>query len=431
MLHRLQIFLYTAGIYLYDGGLHLAALFHPKARQMVRGRRQTATVLKQRPAKAGQPTVWFHCASLGEFEQGRPVLEAFKNRHPAYRVVLTFFSPSGYEIRQHYPLADVVCYLPADKPAQVRQFLDLVNPALVFFIKYEFWYHQLRQLHERQVPVFLVSAIFRENQVFFQWYGGFFRQLLGYFRMIFVQNKTSLQLLQTLPKPIAAQRTGDTRFDRVWQIAQQSKTLDPIARFKGDTPLLIVGSAWQEDMAVLIPFLNQFPEKLKVIIAPHEIDPIAMAHWRSSLRPPSVYLSSSPESDLASCDIIFVDSIGLLSSLYRYADFAWIGGAFGKGLHNILEAATFGMPIFFGSKNYRKFQEAQDLIALGGAFVVTDTASFSPLIADFYQNPYRLQSKSALVRQYVADHIGASQYIVEWIDREWLSLNDTSATDKA
>jgi len=370
---------------------------------------------------------WFHCASLGEFEQGRPLIEKFRETFPTYKIVLTFFSPSGYEIRKDYLGADFICYLPSDTPAKAKEFIEKINPSIAFFVKYEFWYNYLRILHEKQIPVISFSAIFRPNQIFFKWYGGFYRNILTYFDHIFVQNQSSLECLQN----INIQHVtigGDTRFDRVKQIADARKSLPIIEQFKDGKPLLIIGSCWQEDFAVISPFLNNFTKDLKVIIAPHEIRDSAIEKWRKELRGSSIRYSEiapqppkgeqkldleAPPSGVGG--LLFIDNIGMLSSLYQYADFAWIGGSYGKGLHNILEAATFGLPIFFGNKNYQKFQEAIDLERLTGAKAINDTAEFSLEFQKLYDNIELRNQKSNIVKQYVEENLGGTDRIIEYV----------------
>ena len=419
-------FLYTIGIYLYQFGLGLAAPFHAKARAWVRGRRRLFEQLKTKLSTENQrPTAWFHAASMGEFEQGRPLIEAFRTRYPDYRIVLTFFSPSGYEIRKNYAGVDLVSYLPADTPANARQFLDLVSPQVAFFIKYEFWHNHITELHARQIPVFSVASIFRADQVFFGqskyfFWTRFFQSTLQKFTHHFVQNQESLRLLRSIGIENVT-RAGDTRFDRVQQLAAVRKAVPVVADFKKNQPVLIVGSAWEADMQVIIPFLNHFSKPLKVIIAPHEINLEEIENWQKQMRVKSIKYSEILDSKPIdpNLQVLFIDNIGLLSSLYQYADFAYVGGAFGKGLHNILEAATFGLPLIFGNKNYQKFQEANDLVALGGAFVVKDTDELTATFNELYHNANRPKSIRETTQKYVDDHTGATQIVLDTTAR-WL-----------
>ncbi|MBD2702648.1 3-deoxy-D-manno-octulosonic acid transferase [Spirosoma sp. BT702] len=406
---------YNAGIAVYQGLLRLAAPFNQKAQQWVTGRRNWQSTLNSFLAGNAFPIVWFHAASLGEFEQGRPVMEAFREQYPNYKILLTFFSPSGYEVRKNYAGADYVLYLPADTPANAREFVRLVKPEMVFFIKYEFWYNYLHELRKRNIPIISFSTIFRPNQLFFRELGPisqFYKSLLGYFDHILVQNQESVDLLASIGMTNVT-LAGDTRFDRVAHVASTKKDIPIAQAFKSETPLLVVGSAWQADMAILLPFINQFDKPLKVIIAPHEIHDDEIERWRSQLTKTSIRFSQTNVADAQTADVLFIDNIGMLSSLYQYGEFAHIGGAFGKGLHNILEAATFGMPLFFGP-NYTKFQEAVDLIKEGAAFPVRDTSEFQTAFVKQYENP----SEATLIsRHYVLRNIGATEKVMDVVKK--------------
>ena len=418
--------LYNTSIYLYQALLQAAAPINSKARLWVDGRHQWEARLAASLASDQSPIAWFHAASLGEFEQGRPVIEAFRQHYPAYKILLTFFSPSGYEVRKNYAGADFIAYLPADTPDNARRFIKLVKPAIAFFIKYEFWANYLHELKTAQDPVISFSAIFRPSQLFFKSYGGFYRNVLRHFDHILVQNEESVSLLRNIGIANVS-LAGDTRFDRVAQIAQQKKDIPIAASFRNGAdgqpvPLLVIGSAWQADMNVLIPMLNRFEKPLKVIIAPHEIHDDEIEQWRKQLNKPSVRYSEAKELiteqkisySHSTAQSLIIDNIGMLSSLYQYGEFAYIGGAFGKGLHNILEAATFGMPLLFGP-NYQKFQEAVELIQEGGAFSVTDTASLEAAFTRLYDNEAARAQASATSRQYVQRNIGATGKVMEVI----------------
>ena len=423
--------LYNISIYLYQFTIWLASPFNKKARLWIEGRKvrfNNSTIQQLNNSKLA----WFHCASLGEFEQGRPVIEKFKETFPDHKILLTFFSPSGYEVRKNYAGADFIHYLPSDTPSNAKEFIEHFNPSIAFFVKYEFWYNYLRILHEKQIPVISFSTIFRENQVFFKWYGGFQRNILKYFTHIFVQNKSSFELLQNIGIHNVT-IGGDTRFDRVKQIADARKNLPIIETFKDGKPLLIIGSCWQEDFEVIAPFLNTSEKDLKVIIAPHEIDEKEIERWKKRLTNKSIRysdykieeLKEEENSDvlnpiipkLNNPQILIIDNIGMLSSLYQYANFAWIGGAYGKGLHNILEAATFGMPIFFGNKNYQKFQEATDLQEFVGAIAIIDTQQFAKMFEQFYDNKDLRQHISKMVENYVKRNTGGSKKVIEFVTR--------------
>ena len=361
------------------------------------------------------PVAWFHAASLGEFEQGRPVMEAFRAQYPDHKILLTFFSPSGYEVQKDYDGADYVAYLPADTPANARQFVALVKPCIAFFIKYEFWYNYLRELKSASVPVVSFSAIFRPNQLFFKPWGGFYRNLLTYFDHILVQNQESVTLLNGIGIT-SVTLAGDTRFDRVAQVAAMKKEI-PVARaFKNGEPLLVVGSAWQADMDVLIPFINQFDKPLKVIIAPHEIHDEEIEKWRLELSNLSIRYSEInliKTVDYSTIQTLIIDNVGMLSSLYQYGEFAYIGGAFKQGLHNILEAATFGMPLFFGP-DYQQFQEAVDLANAGAAFPVGNLTELNEAFTKQYTDP---SEAAQISREYVHRNVGATAKVMQVVSK--------------
>ncbi|WP_020607728.1 3-deoxy-D-manno-octulosonic acid transferase [Spirosoma spitsbergense] len=400
--------LYNTGIFIFQALARVAASFNPKARKWVAGRQGWANRLRAQLAGNRQPVAWFHAASLGEFEQGRPVMEAFRAHYPTHKILLTFFSPSGYEVRKEYDGADFILYLPADTPENARQFVQLVRPEITFFIKYEFWYNYLRELNAAQIPVVSFSAIFRPNQLFFKPYGNFYRNMLGYFDHILVQNQESVDLLKGIGVT-AVTLAGDTRFDRVAQVAAARKAIAVAKTFKAGSPLLVIGSAWPEDMAVLIPFLNTFDQPLKVIIAPHEIHDAEIKNWLSQLKKPSVRFSEASEQPVSEATYLFIDNVGMLSCLYQYGEFAYIGGAFKQGLHNILEAATFGMPLFFGPE-YRKFQEAIELINEGAAFPVSNTTELALLFKKQYNDS---EKATRVSREYVQRNIGATAKVMQ------------------
>jgi 3-deoxy-D-manno-octulosonic-acid transferase len=411
--------LYHCGILLLDAVMHIGAWFNPKLKKGVVGRRglfqdlrRTLSVLPEE-----RQVAWFHAASLGEFEQGRPVIEEFKKSYPASFIVLTFFSPSGYEIRKNYSGADYICYLPLDTARNAREFIDILKPQIVFFIKYEFWFNYLSVLHERKVPVISFSTIFRPDQIFFKFYGGFYRNLLTFFSHILLQNEESLTLL----KQIGIARCsvgGDTRFDRVQSIASAARNLPEISSFVGDEFCLVAGSVWEADMEVLIPALNALPRKHKAIIAPHEIKKEQIGGWMAKLRGKSVlysdYIAQQTEEPY---DYLIIDNIGMLSSLYRYGHAAYIGGAFGSGLHNILEAATFGLPVIFGDRKYEKFQEAVDLIGQGGARSVGNAAVLGKFIESLICDPSLRTSMGVVSGDYVLRNTGATDRVMEQVKK--------------
>ncbi|WP_247233255.1 3-deoxy-D-manno-octulosonic acid transferase [Telluribacter sp. SYSU D00476] len=407
--------------------MHIVAWFHPKARLWVQGRKGLVQRLADElPGRIGQrPVAWFHAASLGEFEQGRPVIEAFRTRYPQYFILVTFFSPSGYEVRKNYALADYICYLPVDTPQNARRFVEITRPEFAFFIKYEFWYNYLRELRQKQARILSFSAIFRPQQLFFQAYGGFYRSILRYFDHILVQNGESQELLRSI-EIREVTLAGDTRFDRVKQIAEAARELPDIAAFVNDSLCMVVGSAWEADMQVLVPFLNSVQVPLKVIIAPHEIHDAEIERWRQQLTRPSLRYSDYASGKVETADVdttqyLFIDNVGMLSSLYRYGHIAYVGGAFGAGLHNILEAATFGLPVFFGNRKYQKFQEAVDLIRLGGAQPVANTEELRQYVQPLLLDSALRQQKGESCRQYVLTRTGATDKVMSIVEQYMLT----------
>lgn len=358
--------------------------------------------------------IWFHASSLGEFEQGRPLIEKIKAEHPEYKILLTFFSPSGYEVRKNYGGADVVCYLPFDTPYRVKKFLDLSKPVMAIFIKYEFWDNYLSELKRRNIPVYIVSAIFRKEQLFFKWYGGMYRKVLSYFTHIFVQDDASRELLSKYGVTNVSV-FGDTRFDRVQDVYKNTKQVPMVELFvnnnRSDNQLtMVAGSSWQQDEEVYLNYFNEHPE-LKLIIAPHEIHKDHLMHIESMLKRPSIRLSEATEKDIKGKSCLIVDSFGLLSSIYRYGDLAYIGGGFGAGIHNVLEAAVYGIPVIFGPK-YQKFKEARDLLQVGGAFSITDEKTFESKMEELSTYRDLLEAAGAAAGDFVKSNIGATNRII-------------------
>ena len=405
--------LYTAAIRLYAAAVYAAAPFHGKARKMIDGRGSIDDVLRERIVP-GARYVWLHAASLGEFEQGRPLLEAIRQRHPDYKILLTFFSPSGYDVRRNYPGADVVCYLPFDFPRRIRRFLDRVRPTLALFVKYEFWLNTLDELRRRRVPTYLVSGIFRPSQLFFRPIGRPYRDALRCFDHLFVQDETSRQLLAGIGLTNVTV-TGDTRFDRVIDIRHAARPLPVVAAFaeRDARPVLIAGSSWPEDEALLIPYFNAHPD-LKLILAPHEIHEAHLAAIETRLTRPALRLSRADADTAAGVDCLIVDSFGLLSSIYRYARIAYIGGGFGHGIHNAPEAAVYAVPVLFGP-NHRKFREALDLIACGGAYSITDASTLSARLDALLADPDACTAAGESAGAYIQQHSGATEQILRAI----------------
>lgn len=405
------MFLYDVSIRLFGLAIRISSWFHPKASAFVTGRKDIFKHLQARFAGNTSKVVWVHCASLGEFEQGRPIIERITAEYSGCKILLTFFSPSGYEIRKNYEKAYAVFYLPIDTASNAERFVALTRPSLAIFVKYEFWYHYSSELKKQNVPLISVSSIFRKDQIFFKSMGASYRRALLNFKHFFVQNKTSNDLLASIGinnSTIA----GDTRFDRVNEIVQRSEEIEIAKRFKGTSAVLVVGSSWKEDHEVLVPFINE--QKMKFIIAPHEVSPSVISELEQSLKVKSVRYSHTNEaSSLEEASVLIIDNIGMLSRLYRYGEFAYVGGAFGRGLHNILEAACYGLPIFFGNKRHQKFQEAQDLLNRGGAFEVRDYQDFKTKFesVSVAQN-YMLACQ--VTRSYVEENLGATEKIMEY-----------------
>lgn len=379
---------------IYQSFIWLASKFNNnKATLFLSGRENVFALLEQKRLP-GEHYVWFHAASLGEFEQGRPIMESLKNSHPEYKILLTFFSPSGYEVRKDYQGADIICYLPMDMSWNVKRFLDIVQPDCAIFIKYEFWMNYLLELKKRQIKTYIVSAIFRESQLFFKWYGGYYRNLLKSFNHLFVQNDESVRLLHSIGFDNVT-KVGDTRFDRVADIASNAKELPIVQLFKSDKKVLVAGSSWPNDEEILLSYFNQNKD-IKLIIAPHEIHEEHLQSIISKLKRPYLRYSQATTENISEADCLIIDCFGLLSSIYRYGEIAYIGGGFGVGIHNILEAAVYGIPVIFGP-NYKKFQEAVDLIELGGAFSIADYTGFSRLMSDLLVDNSSLYASSAAV----------------------------------
>lgn len=407
--------LYQAGIWFLGMAMRIGALFNSKIAKGVAGRKDLMDHLEATlpTMLGGKPVAWFHAASLGEFEQGRPVIESFRAAFPGFFIVLTFFSPSGYEVRKNYAGADYICYLPLDSKKNAHRFLDIVKPRIAFFVKYEFWFNYLKSLRQRNAAIISFSTIFRPDQIFFKSYGGFYRNLLSLFDSILVQNEESQMLLNRIGITSCAV-AGDTRFDRVKSIASAARELPEIEDFVKGTFCIVAGSVWQADMDVLIPVLNNAISSVKAVIAPHEIKPEQIENWRSQLKGRSVlYSTYVKEGSADSADYLIIDNVGMLSSLYRYADAAFIGGAFGSGLHNILEAATFGVPVIFGNNKFHKFQEALDLIELGGAKAVKDQAETELILSKLIADETFRAKMGAVNADYVLSQTGATEQVIK------------------
>lgn len=406
------MWIYNIVILLYGWAIRLAAMRSHKAKCWVEGRRH----LFERMEQVIDPKariVWFHVASLGEFEQGRPLIEELRLQHPEYKILVTFFSPSGYEIRKRYPGADYIFYLPLDTPRNVRCFLNTVRPEIAIFVKYEFWLNMLHELRRRAIRTYVVAAIFRRNSIFFRFYGGMWREALECFDTIFVQNNESKALLAELGFDNVA-IAGDTRFDRVAAIAAQAKRIDLIERFKGDKPLFVAGSTWGPDEELLIRLMNDNPS-LKFVVAPHEMEEGRIRHLLESVHGGGIrYTECTPETDLSQKQLFILDTVGLLASVYGYATWSYIGGGFGVGIHNTLEAATFALPIAFGPR-YQKFKEACDLISIGAACSVSNCDELAAWFAPLRDDAETLQRAGHAARDYTRQHQGATKTILDTI----------------
>jgi len=406
-----MLFLYDLGIQFYRFIILLASLKSKKAATWIKGRTDILEHIANQ-VKTSQSRIWFHFASLGEFEQGRPVLEEIKSRYPKTSIVITFFSPSGYEIRKDYKLADHVFYLPLDTPKNAKEFVRLIKPSIAIFTKYEYWYHYFESLHTNNIPLFIVSGLFRKNQPFFRWYGGLHRKMLSMVTHFFVQNELSKNLLSNSGFTNVSV-TGDTRFDRVVKNVSQISAIPAIQEFCGDSKVFIAGSTWPEDESLLAPLAKNLPD-WKFIIAPHEVD---SNHIREveKLFIDSIRLSNVKD-PMVDNQVLIIDNIGMLSSLYQYGDIAYIGGGFGAGIHNTQEAAAFGLPVIFGP-NYHNFQEAIDLVEAGPSYSIKDFDELSRRM--YHLENEEIRSKlGAVAKEYVLKKAGASRIIVDYLEEK-------------
>jgi len=390
--------------------------FYAKAALFTKGHNGLIDKIKQQIV-CDKPIVWFHCASLGEFEQGRPIMEAYRLKHPGHKIVLTFFSPSGYEVKKGSPAADWIFYLPLDTKRNARRFLDVVQPAKAIFVKYEFWYNFLIALKRRNIPTYVVAATFRPSQPFFRWYGGFFRKMLRTFTLLFVQNQASSVLLEQIDFTNAV-AAGDTRFDRVWMQAHSFCSLPIVDAFcrTSEHHLCVAGSTWPQDEALLLQALYDLPS-LKIILVPHEVDLLHITQivkLFSPFRPVRYSQVSAAEALLNESRVLIVDTIGLLSSIYRFGVTAYVGGGFDAGIHNILEAAVYGVPVLFGP-NHQKFNEAVDLIRLGGACTICTKQEIITHLSRWMSDEDARIEAGQVCREYVNNHLGATQTIIDLI----------------
>lgn len=411
-----MLFFYNTFVFVYQLLAKLASVRSAKARAWVKGRKNIFSRLNQELIKQCAPIIWVHSASTGEFEQAKPVIEALKQLYPQHKVLATFFSPSGFEAAAGYAHIDFRYYLPIDTAANARRFVAAVQPQLVIFSKYDFWHHHIKAIRDNDVPLLLIAAVFRSNQLFFKWYGGFYRNILHRFTHLFVQDDSSLQLLHE-HQIHHCSISGDTRFDRVMAISNNNTAIETVGLFAGTAPLLVAGSTWPADEALLAPLSGQF----KMIIAPHEITPQHISDIQKSF--PSSLLYSEAEkqkNNISSYATLIIDNVGMLSRLYRYATITYVGGGFTKdGIHNTLEAAVWGKPVIIGP-NYKKYREAKELLVAGGAIVVQHTDQLQEIAARFLNDKTALMAASKASKNYVQQNAGATRRIMEYIQENRL-----------
>jgi 3-deoxy-D-manno-octulosonic-acid transferase len=408
-----MLFLYNLLLLFASQIVKLLALFSPKIKLFVEGRKTVFQSLESKISSSDK-LIWFHVASLGEYEQGLPVMEKIKKEFPNHKIVVTFFSPSGFEVRKNNSIADACVYLPLDTKSNAQKFLKLVHPDLVFFIKYEYWPNYLNELKKLNIKTYLISGIFRENQAFFQWYGGFYRNALKAFDYFFVQNESSKLLLQKLGFN-NVKISGDTRFDRVVSILERDNSLDFIKLFKNNTITIVIGSSWPKDESLLVNYINQTNEKVKFIIAPHNIKVEQIQELKNSITKKTVLFSEKENTDLSNYDVLIVDTIGILTKIYSYAEIAYVGGGFGNpGIHNILEPATFGIPIIVGP-NFTNFAEAVALVHQEGCVCVANQNELNDAFSNLISNEDIRHEKGHICSTFVQMNKGATNVIMKHI----------------
>ena len=407
--------IYNIALQFYKKGIQFASFFQTKASQWIEGRKEVFQTLERSEVGAEKNLVWIHAASLGEFEQGRPIIEQIKQVYPDCKILLSFFSPSGYEIRKNYPLADYVTYLPLDTQKNAKRFIEITKPKLVIFIKYELWYHYFNELQNAGIPTLLVSALFREKQFFFKSYGQWFKKVIKGLDHIFVQNKNAEQVL--LKNGISnVSIVGDTRVDRVAKLASQQKSFSIIREFVGDRPALILGSTWPLDEEILNSYINSYPQKWRYIIAPHDIAESRVEHIEHTFLPSKIRYSKAEGVDLKNYDMLIIDNIGMLAALYQYGKVAYIGGALGKGLHNTLEPIAFGLPVVFGTK-FQKFEEANWLVENGGGFSIHSSDSLHKIFNQLEEDTF-YNKASEKAKEYIQKNQGATEEILKFIKKK-------------
>ena len=411
--------MYSIGIYLYALIVRLVAAFgHRKARAMVRGQHDTWRILREK-INPNERYVWFHAASLGEFEQGLPLIERLRREHPSRKILLTFFSPSGYEVRKDYKGADVVCYLPFDSPTAARRFIKLARPEMAFFIKYEFWRNYIDVLFKKSIPIYSVSSIFRPGQIFFRWYGRKYARCLRRITHFFVQNERSVELLRSIGVTDNVTIVGDTRFDRVIDIRNIAKSLPVVKQFaqaQDGAPqpfILVAGSSWQPDEDILLDYVNRHPE-IRLVIAPHVVNEAHIQEIEQKLTTPALRYSKATPQNVQNYRVLIIDGYGLLSSIYRYATVAYVGGGFGVGIHNVPEAAVYGIPVIIGP-NHQRFAEAVALMENGGCKSIENAEDFTAIMDDFLANPSHVTAAGSAAGHYINQNAGATPVIYQHV----------------
>ena len=411
--------MYSIGIYLYALIVRLVAAFgHRKARAMVRGQHDTWRILREK-IDPNERYIWFHAASLGEFEQGLPLIERLRREHPSRKILLTFFSPSGYEVRKDYKGADVVCYLPFDSPTAARRFIKLARPEMAFFIKYEFWRNYIDVLFKKSIPIYSVSSIFRPGQIFFRWYGRKYARCLRRITHFFVQNERSVELLRSIGVTDNVTIVGDTRFDRVIDIRNIAKSLPIVEQFaqaQDGAPqpfVLVAGSSWQPDEDILLDYVNRHPE-IRLVIAPHVVNDTHIQEIEQKLTTPALRYSKATLENVQNYRVLIIDGYGLLSSIYRYATVAYVGGGFGVGIHNVPEAAVYGIPVIIGP-NHQRFAEAVALMENGGCKSIENAEDFSAIMDDFLENPSHITQAGSAAGDYIHQNAGATPVIYQHV----------------
>lgn len=416
----LHIFFYDIFIRLYRLSIHLAAAFSPKAKRWVKGRDKLFSRLRKNIDSIHGKKIWFHCASLGEFEQARPLMEKLRRQNPEHKIILTFFSPSGYDVRRYFEGVDYVAYLPLDTAENARRFIGIMRPSMVVWVKYEYWYHFLNQLYAKNIPVILISAVMRQEHIFFKWYGGLHRKMLGFFTYIFVQNEESKKLLEQINIP--SEVCADTRFDRVVEITEQRKVYENIAAFKADKKLLIAGSTWAKDAALICRLINEdpFQGKFKYIIAPHEVSKYTTGYLIENIKKKRGLFSRLTIQNADEFDAVVVDGIGALASLYYYGDISYIGGGFDASIHNILEPAVYGMPVIFGP-HHLKSAEAMAMLSHKDWHAAYTINTYEELIAAIRslldRDEAYLKIGSQKAKEYVLSNTGGTEQIYSWMKK--------------